>query len=105
LVCFSHQKGWRECDSNEHSPIPYFDYPFPSPAPLPRLSPSSDAPQCIPCSSHQVSFPGALHRVLSITERLLTTTTPPPSLPHAGILASLFGSSGVRVPSFQQKMC
>jgi hypothetical protein len=40
LVCFSHQKGWRE-RLKRHSPFPYFDYPFPPPLLLPRLSLSS----------------------------------------------------------------
>jgi len=79
----------RTWDLTQVPPFPYFDYPFPSPAPLPLLSPSSDAPQCIPCSSRQASFPGVLRRVPSITERHLATMTPPPSVLRAGILAPL----------------
>jgi hypothetical protein len=34
-----------------------------------------------------------LHPVSPITEEHLITTPPPPSLPHAGILASLSGNA------------
>jgi hypothetical protein len=78
--------------------VPVLSLPISSsPAPTATLSVIC-FPQHIHCSSRQASFPGVLHRVLSITERRLATTTPPPSLPHAGILASLSGRSGVRVP-------
>ena len=46
-------------------------------------------PQFIHCSSRQASFPGVLRRVPSITDGRLATTTPPPSLLRAGILAPL----------------
>jgi hypothetical protein len=50
-------------------------------------------PQYVHCSSRQASFPGILHPVFSITEKHLATIIPPPSLLHAGILASLAGKA------------
>src|SRR5712664_518944 len=75
LVCFSHEKGWRE-RLKRHSPFPYFRYPFPSPpAPTATLSVIC-FPQLVHYSSRQASFPGVLRRVPSVTERHLATTTP-----------------------------
>ena len=45
-----------------------------------------------------VAYPGSLRRVRPITVRHLTTMLPLPSVPHAGIFASLAGTSGVGVP-------
>ena len=52
------------------------------------------------------NFPGGTF-VLSnlITDWHLATMPPPPSVPHAGILASLSGQAVSRVPQFQFEKC